>query len=144
MRGSKTRWSGESPPHAATLATSSADGDVTARTLTLKDVNGRGWWFATRTDGVKYAQLHENPRAALTFLWRDLGRQVRVVGEVISAGPDASAADFLARPPHSRAAALLGTQSAPLSSREEYVRAFEEAKRIIEHSPDAPSLTGRR
>ncbi len=119
-------------PHAAILATASAAGDVSARTLIIKDVDDRGWWFATRTDGTKARELAENPRAALTFLWREHGRQVRVEGIVTDAGAAAGAADFLARPVHSRAAAMLGVQSEPLESRARYVTEFAAAKAHIE------------
>jgi pyridoxamine 5'-phosphate oxidase len=126
-------------PHAATLSTSDAHGDVSARTLILKDVDETGWWFATRSDGRKARDLADNPRAALTFLWRELGRQVRLSGSVVDAGAEASAADFLARPVHSRAAAVIGTQSAPLGSREEYSAAFTTAKDAAAAHPDAAS-----
>lgn len=119
-------------PHAATLATASPDGVPSARTLILKDVDDRGWWFATRTDGRKARELAENPRAALTFLWREHGRQVRVDGVVADAGPEAGRADFFARPVHSRAAATLGVQGEPLASRAQYIAEFAAEKARID------------
>jgi pyridoxamine 5'-phosphate oxidase len=122
-------------PHAATLATSDAHGDVSARTLILKDVDDRGWWFASRTDGRKQRDLDADSRAALVFFWPEHGRQVRVAGRAMDAGPDAAEADFLARPAASRAAAVLGAQSAPLASREEYVAGLHAEMRRAQAEP---------
>lgn len=128
-------------PHAATLSTADATGDVSARTLILKDLDARGWWFASRTDGGKHRDLDANPRAAMTFLWREHGRQVRVSGIVADAGRPASDADFLARPLHSRAAAIAGTQSRPLASAADHAAAFEAAKAAISAHPGRTSET---
>lgn len=123
-------------PHAATLATADASGRVDARTLILKDVDGDGWVFATRADSPKGVALAQNPNAALTFLWREHGRQVRVRGPVVPLGPDASAADFRARSDFSRATALAGPQSAPLASRDAYRTAWDAALARVRAEPD--------
>lgn len=123
-------------PHAATLATADASGRVDARTLILKDVDGDGWVFATRADSPKGVALAQNPNAALTFLWREHGRQVRVRGPVVLLGPDASAADFRARSDFSRATALAGPQSAPLASRDAYRTAWDAALARVRAEPD--------
>jgi pyridoxamine 5'-phosphate oxidase len=124
-------------PHAMVLSTADAAGEVSARTLILKDLDARGWHFATQASSPKGRALAENPRAALTFLWAGLGRQVRLAGEVTPLGPELSAADFLARPEGSRAAALVGHQSEPLAGREEYWSAFDDALRRVREDPAA-------
>ncbi len=80
--------------------------------------------------------LAQNPNAALTFLWREHGRQVRVRGPVVPIGPDASAADFRARSDFSRATALAGPQSAPLASRDAYRTAWDAALARVRAEPD--------
>ncbi|MCK9793110.1 pyridoxal 5'-phosphate synthase [Isoptericola sp. 4D.3] len=115
---------GVAAPHAATLSTADSRGRVHARTLVIKDVTAEGWWFAGQATSPKGRDLAENPHAALTLFWRELGRQVRVTGRVTSAGPEAGAADFLARPEGSRAAGLVGNQSSPLESTRQYWSAF--------------------
>jgi len=122
-------------PHAATLSTSDASGRVDARTLLLKDVDGDGWEFAARSDSPKGRALAQNPNAALTFLWREHGRQVRLRGPVVPLGAAASAADFLARSEQSRATALAGQQSDPLSSRAEYRDAWDTALARVRAEP---------
>ncbi len=130
-------------PQAATLSTADAAGRVHARTLVLKDVTADGWWFASQSSGPKGHDLAANPHAALTFFWPELGRQVKVTGTAASAGPEASRADFLARPDLSRAAGLVNRQSEPLGSLEEYARAFAEALRAVTADPElaAPDWT---
>ncbi|MCB7135340.1 pyridoxine/pyridoxamine 5'-phosphate oxidase [Cellulosimicrobium marinum] len=123
-------------PHAATLATADASGRVDARTLLLKDVGADGWVFATRADSPKGVALAQNPNAALTFLWRERGRQVRVRGAVVPLGAEASAADFRARSDASRATALAGPQSAPLASRAQYRSAWDAALARVRSDPE--------
>ncbi|GAA1353421.1 pyridoxamine 5'-phosphate oxidase family protein [Falsarthrobacter nasiphocae] len=94
-------------PHAATLSTADASGNVTARTLILKDLQGDVWHFATHQDTRKVADLAENPSAALTFYWPETGRQVLVRGEARDLGDEASAEDFRQRP-------MAGTEIDPL------------------------------
>ena len=130
-------------PHAATLSTADAAGHVHARTLLVKDVTVDGWWFASQSSGPKGKDLAANPHAAMTFLWPQLGRQVRVTGTAASAGPEASRADFRARPDLSRAAGLVNHQSEPLASARDYEHAFAEAVRAVTADPSlvAPDWT---
>lgn len=119
-------------PHAVTLSTVAVDGTADARTLIVKDVTSDGVVFATRTDGIKVAELERVPHAAITFYWRELGRQVRVRGSVRRESDEVARADEGARPAHSRAAGRMGTQSSPMSSRSDYVRLFRAEVELIE------------
>lgn len=93
--------SGVAEPHAATLATVDADGVPDARTLILKDVDGRGWAFAGSRASRKSEQLLLGA-AALNFWWQPVVRAVRVRGIVVEASPSESAADLAARPAEAR------------------------------------------
>jgi pyridoxamine 5'-phosphate oxidase len=131
-------------PHAMTLATADAAGRVSSRVLICKDVDDTGrWYFASDADSVKGRDLAANSRAAASFYWPQHGRQIRVSGEAGSAGRQASAADFLARPPDSRAAALTGHQSEPLADPAELDEAFRRSQAEVEANPDlvAPGWT---
>jgi pyridoxamine 5'-phosphate oxidase len=103
-------------PHAMTLSTVDEEGRPDARVLILKNLDERGWYFATTTSGPKGRQLKANPNVALTFYWAELGRQIRIRGTAVNAGSAERDADFLARPIGSRAAALLARQSEVLHS----------------------------
>lgn len=90
--------SGARQPHAMTFQTVLADGTPVGRTLILKDLDERGFHISTRNTSRKAQQLTENPQAAMTFFWRESGRQVQVSGEVAALGEDVSQADWSSRP----------------------------------------------
>ncbi|MBX9717874.1 MAG: pyridoxamine 5'-phosphate oxidase family protein [Microbacteriaceae bacterium] len=85
-------------PHACTLSTAGPTGHVTARTLILKDLVDGQWVFAGARSTRKGIDLAANPSAALTFYWPEVGRQVRVTGEVEELPSEVAAADWAARP----------------------------------------------
>ncbi|MFS0713156.1 pyridoxamine 5'-phosphate oxidase family protein [Microbacterium sp. 2P01SA-2] len=88
---------GVAEPHAATLATVDADGIPDARTLIVKDVDERGWAFASTRSSAKGGQLADHPAAALAFWWQPVMRAVRVRGPVREAEAADTAADLAAR-----------------------------------------------
>ncbi|BCY11298.1 pyridoxal 5'-phosphate synthase [Actinoplanes sp. L3-i22] len=111
-------------PHATTLSTVGADGIPSARILIVKNVDADGWQFAVHGASPKGQDLVRHPAAALTFHWPAQARQIRLRGPVRAASPAESAADFLARPPASRAEASLGRQSQPLDDRADLDKAL--------------------
>ncbi|WP_402469165.1 pyridoxine/pyridoxamine 5'-phosphate oxidase [Isoptericola aurantiacus] len=129
-------------PQAMTLATSGPGGQVAARTVILQDLTETGWWFAGHAASPKGADLASNPRAALTFLWRETGRQIRVAGRA-TAHPDVGVAEFRARSDASRATGLVGRQSEPLGSLTEHRAAWAHALHRVRADPDlvAPGWT---
>ena len=106
-------------PNAMTLATATRDGVPSARIVLLKGVDTNGFAFYTDYRSRKAAELTENPLAALTFLWKEIERQVRVTGSVSRATTEESEAYFRTRPPGSRLGAWASQQSAVIPSRAE-------------------------
>ena len=106
-----------------TLATVDASGQPSTRTVLLKSVDERGFIFYTNYDSRKGRELAENPRAALTFFWSDLERQVCVAGTVTKLPVAESENYFRTRPRGSRIGAWTSKQSEPVPD-----RAFLEAK----------------
>ncbi|MEV0426666.1 pyridoxal 5'-phosphate synthase [Micromonospora sp. NPDC050495] len=127
---------GADEPHAMTVSTVDADGWPDARVLILKDLDAAGWHFATTSTSAKGRQLAANPRLALSFHWREQGRQVRVRGTARPADPDVSRRDFLARPEGSRIATLAGRQSAVLPDRAELDRELAAVRARLAADPD--------
>jgi pyridoxamine 5'-phosphate oxidase len=119
-------------PHAMALATSTSHGEPANRTLLLKDVDLEAVWFASLSSGPKGSEIAQNPRAALLLYWREQGRQIRIVGAVEPGPRDVSEADFLARSPRSRAGAIAGPQSEPLT---DFDHAVDVARARIESDP---------
>jgi pyridoxamine 5'-phosphate oxidase len=123
-------------PHAMTLSTADGSGRVSSRMVLCKDVEESGrWCFGSCAEGMKGRDLAANPHAAALFYWQQLGRQIRIRGEVATMGSQASAADFLTRPPISRAWALIARQSEPLDDPAELEAAFGRARADIDADP---------
>jgi hypothetical protein len=111
--------------------------------LICKDVDEEGrWYFASDAASVKGRDLAANPRAAASFYWPQQGRQIRISGAAASAGSEASAADFLARPPASRAAALIGRQSEPLDDPAKLDEAFRQSQAEVDADPGLVAPAG--
>ena len=113
------RAAGMVEPNAMALATADADGRVSARMVLLKGLTERGAVFYSNRGSRKGLDLAANPRAALTFWWDVLERQVRVEG--VAEPVDAATSDtyFHSRPYGSQLAAAASEQSRPLADREE-------------------------
>ena len=78
-------------PDVMTVATASRTGVPSARMVVLRGVDERGFVFYTDYRSAKSRDLDENPRAALVFYWRELGRQVRITGSVHRVSTEESA-----------------------------------------------------
>ncbi|MBK6489224.1 MAG: pyridoxamine 5'-phosphate oxidase [Gemmatimonadetes bacterium] len=119
-------------PNAMTLATSTPDGRPSARIVLLKEVAAQGFVFFTDYRSRKGEELAANPRAALTFLWKEIERQVRVTGTVERISRDESEQYFRSRPLGSRVGAWASTQSAVIPARDWLEQAVAEASRSYE------------
>lgn len=134
------RAAGVEVPEAMTLATADAEGRPSARMLLLKSADEDGFAFFSGYESRKGRELAQNPRAALVFYWRELGRQVRVEGPVRKLPAEESDAYWQTRPVRSRAAAAASRQSEPIASREELEAEFEQQLALGE--PPRPERWG--
>jgi pyridoxamine 5'-phosphate oxidase len=123
-------------PNAAALATSTLAGEPSVRMVLVKRADERGFCFFTNAESRKGRELQTNPRAALCFHWKTLGRQVRVEGRVT----EMEAADvdeyFHSRSRNSQIGAAVSQQSQPLASREELEENFRRFAQ--EHPGEVP------
>jgi pyridoxamine 5'-phosphate oxidase len=110
-------------PDAMTLATVDADGLPNARMVLLKGFDERGFVFYTNLGSVKGHELADAPKAALTFYWKSLQRQVRARGDVEPVSAAEADAYFASRPRMAQIGAWASKQSTTLESR----MAFEKA-----------------
>jgi len=134
------RAAGTEVPEAMTLATADAEGRPSARMVLLKSADERGFTFFTGYESRKGRELAENPRGALVFYWRELGRQVRVEGPVRRLPAEESDAYWQTRPERSRAAAAASRQSEPIDSRAELEAEFE--RQVALGDPPRPERWG--
>ncbi len=104
--------------NAMTLATASAAGIPSARTVLLKSVSDKGFVFFTNYQSQKGKELAENPNACLVFFWKELERQIRISGKVEKITAADNDEYFNSRPRGSRIGAWASPQSSIIASRE--------------------------
>lgn len=109
-------------PDAASLATAAPDGMPANRMVLANLVGAGGFDFYTNYRSRKGRELAANPRAALTYHWKSLGRSVRIEGAVSKLDAAASDAYWSRRPVGSRLSARVSQQSEPIDSRDELER----------------------
>ncbi len=113
----RARGAGDPEPTAMTLATADPAGRVSARTVLLKELDGRGFVFYTNFGSNKGQQILAHPQCALLFLWKTLDRQGQVKIEGIAEPVTHCEADayFAQRPRMSQIGAWASRQSEPLA-----------------------------
>jgi pyridoxamine 5'-phosphate oxidase len=105
--------------NAIQLATVSAAGRPSVRTVLAKAIDARGVVFYTNYDSAKALELAANPVASAIFVWIAHQRQVRLTGPVERVGRAETEAYFGTRPRESQLGAWASPQSQPVGSRAE-------------------------
>ena len=113
-------------PDSVSLATATPDGRPSSRLMLLKGCDARGFVIYTNYESRKARELEANPRAALTFHWVELIRQVRIEGGVTRVSQKESEAYFHSRLRGSQIGAWASKQSSVLASRDEFECACRE------------------
>lgn len=123
-------------PNAMSLGTA-VDGQPSVRIVLLKGVDEKGFSFFTNYQSAKGEELRQNPKAALTFFWAELERQVRIEGVVEKLPEAESDTYFNSRPKGSRVGAWSSPQSQVIPDREvleervqEYSQKFEDTENV--------------
>lgn len=122
-------------PNAMTLSTLDEHGSPDARMVLLKGIDERGLVFYTHRTSAKGRQLAAHPRAALTFYWDVLERQVRVVGNVEWTTDADSDEYFLSRPRGSQLGAIVSAQSTVIPDRQTLERALADLEARVGDGP---------
>lgn len=128
--------------NAMTLCTVAADGWPSSRTVLLKGADARGFIFFTNYDSRKGQELATNPRAALTFYWPELERQVCVAGTVARLPREESEQYFQTRPRGSRLSAWASRQSAVIENRAVLEKQWQEMEAKFPREVPLPANWG--
>ena len=104
-------------PTAMSLSTVGPDARPAGRIVLLKGLDPAGFVFYTNYDSRKGRDLAAHPVAALTFMWKELERQVRIEGRVEKVSAEDSDAYYATRPLGSRIGAWASPQSASIENR---------------------------
>lgn len=130
-------------PSAVLLSTVGPDGAPSSRVVLLKGMDPRGFVFFTNYESRKGRELAEEPRAALTFFWPELERQVHVAGVAEKISREESEAYFKTRPETSRVGAWASKQSSVIQNRRELEDRFREiAERFANKEIPCPPFWG--
>jgi pyridoxamine 5'-phosphate oxidase len=124
-------------PNAMMLATTGTDLQPSARIVLLRDFSEDGFVFYTNYKSLKGKQIDENPKAALTFFWKELERQVRIEGNIVKLPDELSEKYFHSRPFESRLSAVVSPQSKAIRNRE-YLENMREGLREQFPKQDIP------
>jgi pyridoxamine 5'-phosphate oxidase len=103
--------------NAMTLSTVSKDGFPSSRVVLLKSFDKDGFKFYTNYQSRKGVELIENPNAALNFFWKELERQIIIIGTVERTDEKDSDEYFAVRPRESQIGAWASQQSSIIESR---------------------------
>ena len=133
-------------PDAMAIATIDEAGLPNVRMVLLKGFDERGFVFYTNLGSVKAHELDGAPKAALTFYWKTLQRQVRVRGNVEPVSAEEADAYFASRSRMAQIGAWASKQSSPLESRMAFEKAIARytAKFAIGTVPRPPFWSGYR
>ncbi len=122
---------------AMSLATVSAQGKPSLRTVLLKTFDEKGFVFFTNYSSQKSQEIAENANVALLFPWTDLERQIEITGTAEKVSTAESLKYFLSRPKGSQLGAWASNQSSPIPSRSLLESQLEKMKAKF-HSGEIP------
>jgi pyridoxamine 5'-phosphate oxidase len=128
-------------PNAMVVATATAAGTPSARTVLLKGVDERGFVFFTNYRSRKATEIDANPAVSLVFPWHPMGRQVLVGGAAERVERAETEAYFASRPRESQLSAWASPQS-QVVARPELEAAFAEAAARFAAQVPAPPHWG--
>ncbi len=114
--------------NAMTLATVSADGQPSVRTVLLKYYDETGFVFYTNLSSRKAGEIAENPKVSLLFYWHELHRQVKIAGTAAKISSVENLRYFTRRPRDSQIGAWVSEQSSIISARSVLENSFAQMK----------------
>ena len=116
-------------PNACSIATASADGFPSLRTVLLKYFDDKGFVFFTNYSSSKAQEIDENPQVAMMFPWITLERQVIIRGRAEKVSTAESLKYFTSRPTGSQLGAWVSHQSSVITGRKILEMKLDEMKR---------------
>jgi pyridoxamine 5'-phosphate oxidase len=123
-------------PNAMVLATATAQGRPSARTVLLKDIDERGFVWYTNLASRKGTEIAANPYASAVFSWYPVGRQIVIDGRVEQVDRAQTEAYFASRPVDARRGAWASPQSQVVPDRDFLDAALDDV--AARFGPDGP------
>lgn len=120
--------------NAMTLATVAADGQPHARIVLLKGLQDSGFVFFTNYESAKAKDIAAQPKVSLVFFWKELERQVRILGEAHKLSDAENDAYYHTRPYGSQIGAWASPQSRVIADRAVLENSYEQYEK--QYSPE--------
>src|SRR5699024_6631857 len=124
-------------PSAFVFSTADSEGAPSARIVNLRDMDADGFIIGSNSESRKGRDLADNKNAAMTFYWREVGRQIRITGSVEIAEEEENREDFMRRNDTSKALSIIARQSEMLGSRDESEQKMQHLVELVETDKEA-------
>lgn len=143
---SEAEATGMPNPNAMTVSTVDAAGQPSSRLVLLKGFDERGFVFYTNLESRKGQEIAGNRQVSLNFYWRQLDKQVVVLGTAEPVSDEEADAYYATRPRGSQLGAWASRQSRPLPGKAQLVAevAKLEARYLGRSIPRPPHWSGFR
>ncbi|HEX4961146.1 MAG TPA: pyridoxamine 5'-phosphate oxidase [Thermoanaerobaculia bacterium] len=137
---------GITDPNAMVVSSVDGEGQPSSRVVLLKGVDERGFVFYTNYQSRKGREILAHPKVSLSFFWRQLSKQVVVLGTAEQVSDEEADAYFASRHRTSQLGAWASQQSQVLSSRAHLLAevAKLEARYLGRAIPRPPHWSGFR
>ena len=119
--------------NAFALGTVDKNSHTSVRIILLKDFNNEGFVFYTNLNSDKSKAIKESPNISMCFHWKNLLRQVRIVGAASQVSDKEADDYFHSRPYGSKIGAWASDQSSILDKREDL---YDSIKKYETKFPD--------
>lgn len=139
-----TKWLSEAiklnllEPTAMCLSTVDKNGQPYQRTVLLKYFNDKEMIFFTNIKSRKGLQLKKNPKVSLLFYWKELERQIMILGNVTKLSYLITKKYFYSRPKDSQISALISKQSKKIDNRKIMEKKFIKLKKKFINNDKLP------
>jgi pyridoxamine-phosphate oxidase len=132
------RAAGVPEPASVAFVTVGEGGGPSARTVSLKRVEGQALIFTSALWTRKAREIEGNPQVALLFHWPTVGRQVHITGRAALAERELSVELFSERDLAHRAPTLVSRQGEPIEDIESLRARHAHLMEVLEAPPECP------
>lgn len=128
--------------NAATLATLDKNGFPQARVILIKEIENNNLTFFTNYESEKAKDIKDHNKVSLNIYWKELDRQVRILGVASKTSEQVSKDYFYSRPKESQISAIASAQSSVVTKEELYAKVKELEEKFVDKEVEFPNFWG--
>jgi pyridoxamine 5'-phosphate oxidase len=129
---------GVAEPRSVAFVTVGEDGRPSARTVSLKRIEGETLVFSSALWTRKAREIERNPHVALLFYWPTVGRQVHITGQAEVAARELAVELFSERELSHRLQTIVSRQGEPIQDIEPLRARHAHLMAVSEAPPECP------